>query len=192
MAIALNAGAAQWRIKMLVVNLFGSPGTGKSTLSAYIFSQLKLMGVNCELVFEFAKDLVWEENYKALENQLYVSGQQSYRLSRLKDKVDVVIVDNPLILGGFYNHDENIDEDLNRLLLKIFNSYNNMNFFLRRVKKYNPIGRMQTEEESNQIAWKLLNLLIDSQLEYEIVEGNLEGGNYILDKIVNRLSKVED
>lgn len=177
---------------MLVVNLFGSPGTGKSTLSAYIFSQLKLMGVNCELVSEFAKDLVWEENYKALENQLYVSGQQSYRLSRLKDKVDVIIVDSPLILGGFYNHDENIDEDLNKLLLKIFNSYDNMNFFLRRVKKYNPIGRMQTEEESNQIAWKLLNLLIDSQLEYGIVEGNLEGGNYILDKIVSRLGKMEE
>lgn len=189
MAIALNAGAAQWRIKMLVVNLFGSPGTGKSTLSAYIFSQLKLMGVNCELVSEFAKDLVWEENYKALENQLYVSGQQSYRLSRLKDKVDVVIVDNPLILGGFYNHDESIDEDLNKLLLKIFNSYNNMNFFLRRVKKYNPIGRMQTEEESNQIACKLLDLLNDSQLEYEIVVGDLDGGNRILDKIMSCLAK---
>lgn len=59
---------------MLVVNLFGSPGTGKSTLSAYIFSQLKLANINCELVSEFAKDMVWENNMTALENQLYISG----------------------------------------------------------------------------------------------------------------------
>lgn len=173
---------------MLVINLFGSPGTGKSTLSAYIFSKLKLMGVNCELVSEFAKDLVWEENYTALENQLYISGHQSYKLSKLKGKVDVVIVDSPLILGGFYNHDENINEDLNKLLLKIFNSYNNMNFFLKRVKKYNPAGRIQTEEESNEIAKELLDLIDNFNLDYEIVTGDLNGGDYILDKILKSLN----
>lgn len=29
---------------MLVVNLFGAPGSGKSTGAAYIFSQLKIAG----------------------------------------------------------------------------------------------------------------------------------------------------
>lgn len=146
------------------------------------------MGVNCELVSEFAKDLVWEENYTALENQLYISGHQSYKLSKLKGKVDVVIVDSPLILGGFYNHDENINEDLNKLLLKIFNSYNNMNFFLKRVKKYNPVGRIQTEEESNEIAKELLDLIDNFNLDYEIVTGDLSGGDYILDKILKSLN----
>ena len=172
---------------MLVVNLFGSPGTGKSTLSAYIFSQLKFLGVNCELVTEFAKDVVWEENYKALENQLYISGQQSYKLSKLQGKVDVAIIDSPLILGGFYNQDKDIAEDLNNLLLKIFNSYQNMNFYLKREKPYNPIGRMQTEEESNQIAINILKLLNKYNLPYDIVTANLNGGNYILDKIVKHI-----
>ena len=45
---------------MLVVNLFGAPGSGKSTGAAYIFSQLKIAGVNAELVTEFVKDKVWE------------------------------------------------------------------------------------------------------------------------------------
>ena len=45
---------------MLVVNLFGAPGAGKSTGAAYIFSQLKMAGINAELVTEFAKDKVWE------------------------------------------------------------------------------------------------------------------------------------
>ena len=42
----------------LVVNLFGVPGAGKSTGAAYIFSQLKMAGVNAELITEFAKDKV--------------------------------------------------------------------------------------------------------------------------------------
>ena len=41
---------------LIVINLCGSPGAGKSTGAAYVFSQLKMAGVNAELVTEFAKD----------------------------------------------------------------------------------------------------------------------------------------
>lgn len=47
---------------MLIVNLFGAPGAGKSTLAAYVFAKLKMAGVNAELVTEFAKDKTWENN----------------------------------------------------------------------------------------------------------------------------------
>ena len=33
---------------MLIINLFGAPGAGKSTGAAYIFSKLKMLGVNEE------------------------------------------------------------------------------------------------------------------------------------------------
>lgn len=46
---------------MVVVNLFGEPGAGKSTGAAYIFSALKMHGINAELVTEYAKEKVWEE-----------------------------------------------------------------------------------------------------------------------------------
>lgn len=176
---------------MLVVNLFGSPSASKSTLSAYLFSQLKMKNINCELVTEFAKDKVWEENHCALDNQLYISGEQSYRLSRLKDKVDVVIVDSPLLLGSYYNQDKDIQEELHRLLLKIFNSYNNINFFLNRTKPYNPKGRLQTEEESNQIAQDLINYLQDNNIEYLSVDGNLKGAEVMLNVIMDILNKTE-
>lgn len=45
---------------MLVVNPFGIPGAGKSAGAAYVFSKLKMKGVNAELVTEYAKDMVWE------------------------------------------------------------------------------------------------------------------------------------
>ena len=42
----------------IVVNLFGVPSAGKSTGAAYIFSKLKMAGINAELITEFAKDKV--------------------------------------------------------------------------------------------------------------------------------------
>ena len=59
---------------MLVINLFGVPGSGKSTGAAYIFSRLKMAGINAELITEFAKDKVWEGNDTIFEpdNQLYL------------------------------------------------------------------------------------------------------------------------
>lgn len=43
---------------MLGINLFGVPGSGKSTGVAYIyiFSKLKMKGINAELVTEFTKE----------------------------------------------------------------------------------------------------------------------------------------
>ena len=49
-------------------SLFGAPGAGKSTGAAYIFSQLKMAGINAELVTEFAKDKVWEESKAVFQN----------------------------------------------------------------------------------------------------------------------------
>ena len=43
---------------MILANLFGAPGAGKSTGAAYVFSKLKMAGINAELVTEFAKDKV--------------------------------------------------------------------------------------------------------------------------------------
>ena len=90
---------------MLVINLFGAPGSGKSTGAAQVFSQLKLHGQNCELVTEFAKDLVWENNQKAFANQIYIFGQQSYRLSKMLDEVDIIITDSPLPISIMYIYD---------------------------------------------------------------------------------------
>ena len=113
---------------MLVVNLFGAPGSGKSTGAAYIFSQLKIAGVNAELVTEFAKDKVWENNEEVFKNQAYIFGEQSFKMSRCRDKVDVIVTDSPLLLSALYNSDEILGEEFNNVVYRVFNSYENMNF----------------------------------------------------------------
>ena len=115
---------------MIVVNLFGVPGAGKSTGAAYVFSKLKMQGINAELVTEFAKDMVWENNNKVLMNQEYIFGSQSYRLSRCKDKVDVIVTDCPLFLTAFYNKSSVLGNEFNKVVLNVFNTYNNVNYLI--------------------------------------------------------------
>lgn len=53
-------GATKMLRKCTVINLFGGPSAGKSTLAAGVFYNLKCMGINCELITEYPKDKVWE------------------------------------------------------------------------------------------------------------------------------------
>ena len=166
---------------MLIVNLFGAPGAGKSTLAAYIFSKLKMAGVNAELVTEFAKDKTWENNQKALANQVYVFGKQLYRITRCQDDVDVIVTDSPLLLSVIYNHSDILGEDFNNLVYKVFSSYDNANYFINRVKKYNPKGRNQTEKESDEIATEVKEMLSKYGVDYTEADGILESADVIAD-----------
>ena len=56
----------------IIINLFAGPGAGKSTGAAFIFSKLKMLGIDAELVTEFAKDKVWEQNKEAFKCQFYI------------------------------------------------------------------------------------------------------------------------
>ena len=67
----------------LIVNLFGGAGIGKSTLMARIFSELKVQGYDCEMVTEFAKDLVWEKRTETFKDELYIFAKQNHRLFRV-------------------------------------------------------------------------------------------------------------
>lgn len=174
---------------MIVVNLFGVPSAGKSTGAAYIFSQLKLNGINAELITEFAKDKVWENNTEVFKNQAYLFGKQSYRMSRCRDKVDVLITDSPLPLSIFYNKDAVLGEDFNRTVMNVFNSYNNLNYLLLRVKPYNPIGRHQTEKESDELKQPMVDLLNNRNIKYSEYEGCVEGYDEIVSDILRCLNK---
>lgn len=174
---------------MLVVNLFGSPGAGKSTGSAYLFSQLKMAGINAELVTEFAKDKVWEESKEVFNNQVYIFGKQYFRISRIKDKVDVIVTDSPILLSSFYNKDPLLGKELDDLILKIFNSFCNFNVFIDRVKPYNPIGRFQTEEESDIVSTELQDFLNKRNVEYIHCNGDISGYNKLLKLIIDKVNK---
>jgi ABC-type oligopeptide transport system ATPase subunit len=159
--------------KPIVVNLYGGPGSGKSTTAAGVFCLLKLHGVNAELITEFAKDLTWERRDKTLKDQLYVFAKQHHKLWRAKDQVDVMITDSPLPLSLVYG---DIDA---KLVMDTFNRFNNLNFFIGRGKKYNPAGRNQTEEESKILDGEIRDLLKTHNIPFTEVAGFYGGVNVI-------------
>jgi hypothetical protein len=164
---------------MLVINLFAPPGSGKSTLAAGVFYDLKSQGVNAELAGEFAKDLVWAGRQNCLRDQLYVFGKQHYRIHRLKNDVDVVVVDSPILLGLAYA--EHYPDCFKQTVKWAFDQYNNLNFYVNRVKPYNPKGRNQTEEESDAKGVEIQNLLSDYKVGHYRVNGNDAGRKLIVD-----------
>ena len=176
---------------MIIVNLFGAPGAGKSTGAAYVFSKLKMAGINAELVTEFVKDKVWEESKAVFQNQAYIFGKQYFRISRLQDKVDVVITDSPILLSSFYNNDEVLGKELDALISKVFDSYQNYNVFINRVKEYNPAGRFQTEKESDTLSIDLINFLNEHGIACRHYDGSIEGYDTLVADILIEFTKKE-
>ena len=105
-------------------------------------------------------------------------------MSRCRDKVDVIVTDCPLLLSALYNSDEILGEEFNNVVHRVFDSYENMNFLINRVKAYQPVGRLQTEEESDQIQGSLMSLLTTMRVPYEIKNGNIAGYNEIIDYVL--------
>lgn len=172
----------------IVINLFGAPGSGKSTAAAYVFSKLKMQGISCELITEYAKDKTWEGNQAALTCQEYIFGKQSYRMARCADKVDVIITDSPLPLGLLYNTDPALDENFTKVVLNVFNKYDNFNLLIKRTAPYEQTGRNQNEEESDKLYERLKTLFAIHNITHLPIEGSSEN----LDVIVNTIRlKVE-
>ena len=189
----------------IVVNLIAAPGTGKSTIAAGIFEKLKWNNVNAELVTEFAKDKVWEENPAPFKDggQLYLLGKQFYRMHRCRDNVDVIVTDSPLCLASYYLrqiHDPQVITDVksfDNIVKNLIDSFDNMNFFLNRKKKYNPKGRFQTEEESDKIAAELWDFFTDNKdcnytVSMEKLDGTAETRDLIVEKVLKKLGVPEE
>jgi hypothetical protein len=164
--------------KITIINLYGGPGTGKSTISSEIFSILKKEGFNTELVREFAKDVVYEENHNQLNNQFYISAIQQKRMVDVikyyqdRNEDAIIVTDSPIIMGIFYNSNDK-NKYLNKCIIQEFKKPNgyevaNINIFLNRVEEYNPYGRTHSEEEAKKLDKKILKKLkkIDPNLLY--------------------------
>lgn len=141
----------------IVINLIGGPGTGKSTLAAGLFYELKKQGINCELALEFAKDKVYEESFKTMDDQIYVFAKQYHKLWRLRGKVDVIITDSPLLISLHYMKEDS--KYFNNLVLEQYNKFDNLLYFLNREGIYQTEGRTQTEDEAKSIDLSIKHIL---------------------------------
>lgn len=173
-------------MKATILNFFAGPGAGKSTTTAQVFADLKKKNFNVELVTEYAKDLVWEDRMNVLlEDQLYILAKQARKLHRIADKVDYVITDAPLVQGLMYKPHEYFT-GFEPLVVEIFKTYNNENYFLKRMTKYDPVGRYQDEQGAINIDVQLMELLDRHNIPYTIIEDINQASEIILRNIDNK------
>lgn len=170
----------------LVVNLFAGPGAGKTTCAWEIASELKKRGIVTEYVPEYAKELVWDEDYETLANQEHIFEEQAHRINRLIGKVDVVVTDSPIILSEIYG--QNNSNNFRQRIWHEYDSHANFNLFINRGKSFEKEGRLQNLQESIQLDNKIKNLLDEHSIYY---------GKYyhktvpvVIDNIVKTLKRI--
>ena len=171
----------------LVINLFAGPGVGKSTTAAKVFAELKMKGINCEMALEFAKDKVWEESFRTMDDQIYIFGKQFHRIWRLKDKVDVIICDSPLPISIVY--DKENSEAFHTLIMEQFNKFENVNYYIERSTDYQESGRVQTKEEAEKVDKIVLDVLNKYDIKYKSI--NIDGASDVITNDILTIKTLE-
>lgn len=135
-------------MKTLVVGLLGGPGSGKSTMMAGVFADLKNLGVNCEMAPEWIKEACWEGRDAVQDCQPFIWAQQLWRIRRLCGKVDVVLTDSPPILSTHYGTTSPEFRTAVEAEHRDCDYAINCLAYVIRSKPYNPAGRWQTQDEA--------------------------------------------
>jgi len=159
---------------MVNINIFGGPGTGKSTTASGLFYQMKNENYKVEYIQEFAKELTFAKDTTRISDQLLILGEQHHRLFRLKHQVDYVIHDSPFVMGLTYAKDDTFlpQKEFKELILKLFFNYKNINIFLERnidEHGYQEYGRKQTLEESINKDNEIKQMLSDNDIPYIVI-----------------------
>ena len=147
--------------KTLVVNMFGGPGAGKSTLAKDTVTALCKKGIIAEFMSEVAKDLVWDKRYRELNLQPYVFGEQLNRLERVVGQVDVAVTESPILLSAIYQ-DTKWPLSFRQGIVEIFKRYNNLNIFVVRNHQYVSVGRRGSEQSAIEVDEKIQKFLLDN------------------------------
>lgn len=89
---------------------------------------------------------------------------------------------------AYLNHDDNLPEfEFTQLIVKLFKSYNNINFMISRneTQKYSEVGRNQNLDQAVQKDIEITHLLNSNYIEYTKVENSLN----IVDELLIHIRK---
>lgn len=149
------------------INLFGGPNSGKSTIAAKLFADLKIEKYEIELVREYIKSWTYLKNNPESYDQLYVFAKQIREEDIiLRNNDGIIITDCPSMINCFYSfyNKDIFSTDLLNISKNFDKKYKPLNIFLsvkRSFQDYNEYGRFHTFEESKLIDILMLKFIID-------------------------------
>lgn len=141
------------------INLFGGPGTGKSTIAGWLFYQLKHQRVPVEIVTEYVKHWVYGgRDIKPFDQAYLFAKQQQEELRFINNGVKNIITDSPCLLPSIYARlspyegNKVIADDLMNMSRKYDGLFPCINVFLKRNEDvYIQEGRYQDLEGAKQV-----------------------------------------
>lgn len=160
----------------IVINAFAGPGAGKTTSCLEVAEKLKKQGFVTEYVQEYAKELVYDNNFIMLdghyEHQFAILNEQMKRINRLYGKVDFIVTDSPILLNNTYlNEDKNTEvySAYSDSVNKLYGLYNNFNYFVERdTSVFEKEGRIHNLEQNIAIDNELKNMLHNNQIDFDV------------------------
>lgn len=165
-----------------VINVIGGPGCDKSLITSAIILFLKLHNKTVEVIPDFAKSLVWQQNFEVLKNQYFIAQRQFEMLSLLDGQVQYLISECSLPQVMYYNENylDNICDigKTRAQILDWYGQFNNINILVERGdRNYVRTGRFQDEEGARQIDRGLREMLEREELSFTSLVAELEPAN---------------
>jgi nicotinamide riboside kinase len=171
----------------LVINLIGGPCSGKSTVAAELFARLKKMGVKTELVSEYIKDRIYEENKTMPNNQIARFGMEHYNISNKLGKVEVIVHDGSFINNILYKKEDN--QEFDNLIVSEYHKFNNLDFFIKRGNiEFEDYGRIHNYEQSLELDEKIKQLYNNCGADFIEVESR-DAVDKIIPIVLKKLNK---
>lgn len=140
-----------------MINLYGRPGVGKSTIMYALHTVLIDQGFKVEILEEPWKIYVNTGDTYCLNDQLWCLGIWSRCLhSKLNIKPSIIITDCPVLQQKYY--DKTFKNST--IYETIYNNFDNINIFLKSNRQFELDGRCQTSyKDCYDIEDQLFNFL---------------------------------
>ena len=174
--------------KTLSVAFIGGPSTGKTTLAKTLADKLCQQGINAGYVKEFVTEDIQQNGIPNLANigfeQIRFYLKQSAEENKIKADCDIAVTESPTYFSYIYALEGlagNTDKR-QQLALDILRDYTAQDsqrydhvFYLKRELPYEDNGiRFHTEEQAKQVDTRILDVLNNFGVNYQVISGNVE------------------
>ena len=167
---------------MILINLTGGPGAGKTTLCYYLAYRLKQAGVRTEITSEAAREhhiyvhLPDRVPPQLLDNQVLVVGQQFERIKRFeRHGFEVVLCDSAMEQQTMYFKGHPYAGNLAKVCEDCARQFKTYNVFINRTPGvYDPESRVQKTEAEAVAFDKKVRKLFKNKFWREVTWSEIE------------------